>query len=260
MSQNILITGAAGAIAQAISPHLRQRGHYVRTLDRLDLPNPITSDMAHLTKADLTDEHLIGDIADPTLAAQAVSHIDTVIHLAAYRNDADFMDILLEPNVIGLYQICNAARHADVKRLVLASSIQAVSGRMRAGHVAHVEERATPTNHYGLTKLWAEDLGEMYARCYDMSAINVRIGWFARDAVIAERIDSSEHGPDVYLSHGDAQRFFARCVESEKPAAGASMTVFATSQPRNRVRLNSDEAWDSLGYVPVDVWHGVPFS
>ena len=53
-----------------------------------------------LPVAELADHHT-GNLADRAAIRAAVAGTDTVIHLAAYRNDADFMDVLLEPNIIG---------------------------------------------------------------------------------------------------------------------------------------------------------------
>ena len=101
--------------------------------------------------------------------------IDIVVHLGAYPNNADFLDVLMEPNVRGLYNVCSAAADAKVKRLVLASSLQVISGHHKEG-VIGIEDGSKPTNHYALTKVWAESMGDMYARVHDLSVINVRIG------------------------------------------------------------------------------------
>ena len=244
--KRVLVTGAAGAIGQIVCAHLLRRGHHVRGFDRNPLP-------------DLADR-VVAELRDRAAILAAVDGMETVIHFAAYRNDADFADVLLEPNVLGLFHVCDAARRGSVRRLVLASTAQTVNGWGRETEPIRVADGARPTNHYALTKIWAETMGEMYARCYDLSVINVRLGWLPRDAAFAQRVQQSERGVDIFLSHDDAGRFFARCVESEQPAAGEAVTVFATSKPLRNQRLDLSPARELLDYVPQDTWpQGLPF-
>ena len=58
---------------------------------------------------------------------------EALVHLAAEPNDAPF-DVLLGPNVVGLYNVMNAAREAELRRVVLASSIQVVKTRRQRLH------------------------------------------------------------------------------------------------------------------------------
>lgn len=242
----ILITGVAGAIGRLISTHLTSRGHQIRGFDC----EPV---------ADLAD-HRVGNLRERDAVRSAVAGIDTVIHLAAYRNDADFMEVLLEPNVVGLYEICEAAQLAGVQRLILASTIQVVNGFTAAAEPITVADGPLPTNHYALTKVWSELTGEMYARVHNLSVITARIGWFPRDTVIAQRIVNSDRGRDIYLSHGDAVRFFTCCVESPIPTRGTCVTLFATSRPTRQTRVDLTDAATAIGYVAQDQWPaGIPF-
>ena len=90
--------------------------------------------------------------------------MDTIIHLGAYPNPADFIDVLLGPNVVGLYHICEAAKDLGVERLVLASTLQVVTGHQFADRPVRIEDGPAPVNYYALTKAWAEVTGDMYAR------------------------------------------------------------------------------------------------
>lgn len=245
ISQRVLVTGASGAIGTPLCRHLLARGHRVRGLSLEAHPD--------------LDDQITGDLSDADAVRRATTDIDAVIHLGAYPNNADFIDVLLEPNVRGLYHVCAAAAESGVKRLVLASSLQVISGHQREG-IIRIEDGAKPTNHYALTKVWAEDIGDMYARVHDLSVINVRIGWYPRNTDEARRLAQYEHGPRVYFSHDDACRFFERCVESSTPQAGQCATVFATSAPADWTRLDLTPAREILGYEPRDTWpQGIPF-
>ena len=66
---------------------------------------------------------------DPDYLAirRAVDGMDVIVHLGAYPNPADFIDVLLGPNVVGLYHICEAAAEFKVQRLILASTVQVIT-------------------------------------------------------------------------------------------------------------------------------------
>ncbi len=244
--KRVLVTGSAGAVGQLVCRQLRRRGHHVRGFDLL--PTPCLEDF------------VVGDLTDRAAVRAAVEKRETIIHLAAHPDDGDFLNDLLEPNVLGLYHVCDAARRAEVGRIVLASSLQVVEGHGWAGGTVRVEDGPSPVNHYALTKAWAELLGDMYARCYGLSVISARIGWLPRNTEEARRLGGHEIGPAVYLSYDDAKHFFERCVESATPRPSESVIVFATSRPPDNVVLDLEPACRVLGYEPRDMWpEGLPF-
>jgi uronate dehydrogenase len=243
----VLVTGSTGAIGQPVCEHLLARGHYVRGFARRPTPG--------------LQDYVEGDLSDRDKVRRAVEGMDTVLHLGAYPNDADFIDVLLEPNVRGLYHICDAAREFGIKRLMLASTLQTVTGHgYPEGRTIRIEDGPMPVNHYALSKVWAEQMGDMYARVYKLSVINARIGWLPRNPKEAAMLMKSRIGRDVFFSHRDAQLFHERCVESVAPAAGECVTVFAISRPQSQARLDLEPARRILGYEPHDVWpQGLPY-
>lgn len=245
--KRVLVTGSTGAIGEPVCEWLMQRGHYVRGFARR--PSPAA------------DDYVQGDLSDREKVWEAVEGVDTVIHLGAYPNPADFIDVLLGPNVIGLYHVCEAAAGLGVKRLVLASTMQTVSGHGWPERAIRIEDGPKPVNHYALTKVWAEVTGDMYARVHNLSVISVRIGWLPRNPDEAKRLQERAIGPDTFFSHQDAQRFYERCVESPTPGPGESVIVFATSKPKRIERMALEPARRILGYEPQDVWpEGLPFA
>jgi uronate dehydrogenase len=245
--KRVLVTGSTGAIGQPVCRRLLARGHYVRGFARRPTPG--------------VEDYIMGDLDDRDKVRQAVEGMDVIIHLGAYPNPADFLDVLLHPNVIGLYHICDAAREFGVKRLSLASTIQTIMGFGWPDRLLRIEEGSRPINHYALTKVWAEEMGHMYARVYGLSVVNVRIGWLPRDPGEAETLKASRFGRDVFFSHDDAARFYERVVESPTPAPGESVTLFAISKAKYLERLDMEPARRVLGYDPQDVWpQGLPFA
>ena len=245
--KRVLVTGSSGAIGQPVCRHLLARGHTVRGFALTPTPN--------------VEDYIVGDLSDRDKVREAVEGMDTVIHLAAYPNPADFIEVLLEPNVVGLYHVCEAAREFGVERLVLASSVQTITGHEESKRLIKVADGPKPINHYALTKVWAETMGDMYARCYNLSVISVRIGWFPRNRQEAKMLVEHNIGPDVFFSYNDARRYFECCVESSNPQPGQSVILFAASKPLKMARLDLEPAREVIGYEPQDVWpEGLPFS
>ncbi len=235
----VLLTGASGAMGKVIGPALVERGHFVRGFSRRSV--------------DGMSEMHCGDLTDRDVVQAACDGVDTIVHLGAYPNPADFLEVLLQPNVIGLYNVMEAAVQTDVKRVILASTIQTVSGKGRKREGVRGADEAVPGNHYALTKVWAEAMGEMYARCHQMSVLAVRICWFVRNQKEAEHIVRSNN-EDVFLSWDDTCRFYTLAVEAAQPAPGEYACVYAVSKPLRQPTVDMQPARDVIGYEPQDVW------
>ena len=145
-----------------------------------------------------------------------------------------------------------------VPQLILASSLQVVFGH-RWDRIIKLEGGLRIYNHYALTKIWAEDIGETYGRVYGHSVIVVRPGWLPGSPPHAVQFMVSPVGRDVFLSHDDAGRFFRACVETEFEVGQFEM-LFATSAARDKVHIDLEPAKPVVGFIPEDVWpEGIPF-
>ena len=232
------MTGAAGGVGQAAASALTAAGHQVVGFDRI-----AARDCAQMIQ---------GDILDRAAVIKAAQGCDAVIHLAAMPDESDFLDNLVQPNVVGLYHVCDAARQQGCQRLVLASSVQLVWGHTW-DHVITLEEGAQPVNHYALTKLWAENLGEMYARCYNMSVIAARLGWLPRSAEHHQLLIDSPTGRDVFLSHDDAGRFFVAAIAAQMQPQQFE-PLFVTSIALHEARVDLSRTRQVTGFQPQDTW------
>ena len=244
--KRVLVTGSTGAVGQPLIRHLLKRGHHVRGFARRPTPG--------------LDDAVQGDLTDRDAVRRAVDGMDTIVHLGAYPNPADFIDVLLGPNVVGLHYVCEAAVEFGVKRLILASTVQVTTGHKFRDRPVKVEDGPAPVNHYALTKVWSEATGDMYARVHGLSVISVRIGWFPRNTEECRRLAASPFGKDIFLSHDDSDRFLTLCVESDNPFPGESVILSAASKPVGVGRLDLDLAREVIGYEPQDTWpEGLPF-
>ena len=233
----VLVTGSAGRIGRAVCAELIARGHRVRGFDRV--PSPAVGDA------------VVGDVASPDAVARALHGMDTLVHLAATPDEADFLTSLLPNNVVGLYHVLEAARHARVARLILVSS-----GQLYRGHDGPLPiTTATPTsprNWYALTKILTEAAGQVYAHAHGLPVVVIRPGWVPRDPAHAAELAASAYGKDSYLSPGDAGRGFAAAVEAE--GLPPYTLVYVTSRPLGSARYDLEPARRLLGYEPRDRW------
>jgi NAD(P)-dependent dehydrogenase (short-subunit alcohol dehydrogenase family) len=235
----ILVTGAAGRIGRAAVGELVASGHRVRALD--------------LVAASGTDDVVVGNLTDPDTVHRAMQGIDVLIHLAATPDDGDFFEQLLPNNLVGTYQVLEAAKLAGVHRIVLGSSGQVVWWQRFTGPLpVTAEAPPSPRGWYAATKLFQEAAGRAFAAKYGISVIAARLGWCPRDRAHIKELSQTEWGPDVYLSPGDAGRFFARAVEPKVDIRFE--VIYVTSRPVRKVIYDSTPARELLGYEPRDAW------
>ena len=230
---HVLVTGSAGAVGRPVCRELERRGHAVRGFDLAATPG--------------VSDSMRGDIVDADAVRRAVRGVQCVIHLAAVPRDMEF-EKLVGPNVMGLFNVLDAAREAKVSRVVLASSIQVLSKRPEGSGPARVDE-AHPGNHYGLTKLWAEQMGAMYARRFGLSVIAVRVAWMVRNLEEALHMRKINR-PKVYLSAGDVGRFFAQAVA----APDVSFAVLYAAGLGGEDIFDMEPARRVIGYQARDRW------
>lgn len=238
-STRVLVTGSAGRIGQAVVRELKARGHTVRGFDLVPTPG--------------ADESLVGDLGDGAAVRRSAEGVGALVHLAATPDDDDFLSKLLPNNVVGVYHVLEAARLAGVRRLVLASSGQVVWWQRDTGPwPITADVQPTPRHWYAATKVFLEAAGRAYSESHGMSVLAVRLGWCPRTPEQVREIAATEWARDVYLSPGDAGRFFACAVEGQADIRFA--VLYATSRPQKRWMYDLGPAKELLGYEPQDTW------
>ncbi|MFA6544644.1 MAG: NAD(P)-dependent oxidoreductase [Limisphaerales bacterium] len=242
-AEPILVTGSAGRIGQAVVKELLAQGERVRGFDRVPAPG-------------VADSH-VGNLTDAEAVRRAAEGVRAVIHLAATPDDADFMTEILPNNIVGLHHVMEATRLAGARRLVLASSGQVNWWqRMRTERAIHPDEPITPRYWYAAAKVFAEAIGQGYAETHGLSVIAVRLGWCPRPGQEKE-IAALDWARDVYLSPGDAGRFFHAAVRA--PLSIRYAVVHATSRPLSLTRFDLEPTRELLGWEPQDRWpDGLP--
>jgi uronate dehydrogenase len=161
--QNILITGAAGQI-----------GSRLRKLLKGAYPGLRFSDIR--TPPDLApgEEFVAADLAHYAHVEKIVAGMDGIVHLGGYSVEGDWPTIL-NANIVGCYNLFEAAYRANVKRVVFASSNHAVGFYPRARKIG-VDVTLRPDSRYGVSKAFGEAIGAFYADKHGLRVTCLRIG------------------------------------------------------------------------------------
>jgi nucleoside-diphosphate-sugar epimerase len=235
----VLVTGSAGRIGRAVVQELQARQQPVRGFDRVPTPG--------------LDDAVVGNLTDADAVGRAVAGAGAVVHLAATPDDDDFLTQLLPNNIVGPYHVLEACQREGVGRLVLASSGQVVwYQRERGPWPIRADSVPSPRYWYAACKLFAEAAGSAFAETHGISVIVARLGWCPRNADHARDLAATPWAHDVYLSPGDAGRFFACAALAEKDIRFA--TLYATSQPVRKTLYDLVPARELIGYEPQDRW------
>jgi len=159
--KTILITGAAGDVGT----HLRRElaGKYrIRA-----------SDLRPLKKV-AREAYMRADISKMADALRITKGVDAVVHLGGYSVEGPWEGIL-SANIIGCYNVFEAARRNGVKRILFPTSNHAVGFYRRDQTIDH-RVYIKPDSRYGVSKVFGEALGSLYADKYGMEVFCMRIG------------------------------------------------------------------------------------
>src|SRR6185312_7745590 len=141
--KKILITGAAGRIGKAVRYGLRAYDFQLTSCDIIPLQD-----------AQANERLLSFDIQDLEQVKKAMQGIDCVIHLAAIPTE-DSWEHILPANIVGTYNIFEAARQAKVKRVIFASTNRVISF-YRKEKIIGTEVPLRPDGLYGVSKIFGE--------------------------------------------------------------------------------------------------------
>lgn len=218
--RRVLITGAEGLIGGILRARLADRYHF-----------------RYLTRSRERYSDVWGDIADMAIARTAVRGVDSVVHLAGAASVSSPWQTVLGSNIVGTRNILEAAREAQVRQVILASSNHVVGDHeadlapavyeagVRPGLSVDLPPR--PDSLYGVSKAFGEVLGRYYADRHGIHVVCLRIGsvrsdddpfaetgfsiepWSTFDSLTRRRRQAA-----VWLSHRDCASLIAAALEA----------------------------------------------
>ena len=173
--ERVLITGAAGDIGSRLRVLLKPVYRKLVLSDRVQ-PADLTAD----------ENFTAADLADAAAVESLCQGIDGIVHLGGKSIEGTW-DEILQSNLIGAYNLFEGARKAGVKRIVFASSNHAVGFYPRTTTIPP-DVIPRPDSRYGLSKVFGEGLGALYAYKHGIGVTSLRIGNVADAPIDARRL------------------------------------------------------------------------
>ncbi|MBI3530186.1 MAG: NAD(P)-dependent oxidoreductase [Betaproteobacteria bacterium] len=160
--KTILITGAAGDVGTHLRRELAGKYHL-----RLSDVRPINALAAGEKSAP-------GDVAKMSDMLRVTQDVDAIVHLGGFSVEGPW-EMILRANIIGCYNLFEAALRNGVKRVLFASSNHATGFYKRDEKIDH-RVYPKPDSRYGVSKAFGEQIGSLYADKYGMEVFCMRIG------------------------------------------------------------------------------------
>ncbi len=165
-----LVTGGAGFIGSHIVEELLKRKEKVRVLDNFS-----TGKRENITPFLKEIDLIEGDIRDLRVVKEAMKEIDFCLHQAALpsvlRSVKDPITTN-EVNVSGTLNILMAAKEAEVKKVVYASSSSVYGDTPQLPKKE--DARASPLSPYALSKLAGEEYSKLFTSLYGLETVSLR--------------------------------------------------------------------------------------
>jgi UDP-glucose 4-epimerase len=171
-----LVTGGAGFIGSHIVEEMLRRGERVRAFDNFSTGRRenLTFDDARIVSHENL-EVIEGDIRDTSAVNAATAGVDFVLHQAALPSvPRSILDPLTtnEVNVTGTLNVLVAARDANVKRVVYASSSSVYGNSPTLPK--HEGMQTQPLSPYAVSKLAGERYCIAFHQVYGLPTVCIR--------------------------------------------------------------------------------------
>jgi nucleoside-diphosphate-sugar epimerase len=165
-----LVTGGAGFIGSHIAEALVKRGDRVRVLDNLSTGK--RKNLAHIAGE---IEFIEADICDYAATRQAMEEVSIVFHEAAIPSvprSISEPQVNHDNNINGTFNVLQAAREAEVNRVIFAASSSAYGET----EVLPKQEEMLPSplSPYAVAKLVGEYYCQVFTRVYGLETVCLR--------------------------------------------------------------------------------------
>ena len=225
--QRLLLTGAAGGLGVELRRRLPAHCAVLRV-----------SDVAPLGEPREREEVQLADLADAGAVLALLQGVDAVVHLGGVSTEQPW-EAILPANIVGAYNLYEAARRQGVRRVVFASSNH-VTGFYRQDEVIPAGAPPKPDGLYGLSKAFGEDIAQLYFDKYGIQTVSLRIG----SSYPAPRDRRMLH---TWMSFDDLERLVMAALTAKDVGHSVICGMSANAHPW----------WDNapaahIGYVPQD--------
>jgi len=163
-NKNVIVTGGSGLLGATVVRLLLEEGR-VRPVV-MDL-NP---DPQRLSDIQDEIEYVRGDVSDPELLNDTFSKFrpSAIYHIAAVLGDTceNNHQLAVKVNVNGFINLLEAARRNEVAQVLFSSSATTYGDDLEEGEVLTDKTLQRPASFYGITKVFAENVGRYYRKKY----------------------------------------------------------------------------------------------
>jgi UDP-glucose 4-epimerase len=279
----VVVTGGLGKLGRAVVEVLREDWpgngrHEVLVLDRA-------------AEADAPGvEYRVVDVEDPKAVWDALADSEAIIHLAGVSRDGQAPDdVTIRTNVVGAFNIHEAALRHGIRRVVTASSQSVLGVESETVELRYLpvdeDYAVNPQNAYGLSKELVETLVRAYAR-KGLETLALRPNYVVTRAELdVLRREGGRKATDFrlfsYVDSLDAAAAFRLAIERPVPAGEALFIVADDScvaeplcelLPRlrpalgdkarqltgRRAAISNERAKQVLGWQPAHTWRSAP--
>lgn len=172
-NRHVLVTGADGFIGSHLTEALLAYGCKVRALAQYNSFN--NWGWLEDIQPSPNLEIVTGDVRDPEFCRNICRDIDTVFHLAAliaipYSYVAP--DSYVDTNIRGTLNMCQAARDAKVRRIIVTSTSE-VYGTAQYVPIPETHPRQ-PQSPYSATKIGADAIASSFYNAFDLPVVIAR--------------------------------------------------------------------------------------
>lgn len=280
-SMRVVVTGGSGLAGRAVVADLVEHGFEVTNVDLVPGNGP-----APFRRADIED---LGQVYGALRGAEAV------VHFAAIpRPTFDVPEVVFRTNVMGAFNVLEAAAALGVRRVVMASSVSVLGfpffeQPLAPAYVPIDEEHPRlPQDAYALSKLIGEEVAAGFARRSALDVVSLRFPWIHTPETFATQIvplqsdpaagasnlwsyiDARDVGAAVRLAltagvHGH-EAIFVSAADSFMP--GPSAELVREHYPQTAIRegfagnaslLSGEKAARVLGFRPRYSWREYDF-
>jgi uronate dehydrogenase len=223
----LLLTGAAGNLGRELRPRLAA---YCGTLR--------ISHRSAIDDVRPNEEMVVASLENKAQMHALLDGVDAVVHMGGVSTEQSW-EAILAGNIVGIVNLYEAARAHGVKRIVFASSNHA-TGFYRQDEVVSPLDPPRPDGFYGLSKVFGENLAQLYWDRHGIETVSLRIG-----SSFAEPKDRRMLA--TWMSFDDTERLIVAALTA--PVVGHTI-IYGMSD-------NTTTWWDNttarhIGYRPRD--------
>ena len=163
MLNKLLVTGAAGGLGTLMRERLGAVGRSLRL-----------SDITHMEPGGPEAEFVRCDLADPDAVKALVEGCDGILHLGGVSVEKSF-ETILPANIVGVYNLYEAARAHKMPRILFASSNHTIGYYTQDTHLTP-DVPMRPDGLYGVSKCFGEAVAHLYHDKFGQETAILRIG------------------------------------------------------------------------------------